>query len=225
MLIRLLVFNVSFFIAKGGDHFRMTPPLFKINTMNKILLLIALAATSVLLAKVLEPQKNNVANTDNSDSSNSIEFRTYNTSLVAKVKLGTGTYDQLSNRGFRKLANYIFGSNAREEQIAMTSPVMMDLAPSDAKMYFFMPASYSLNSLPNPDNPEVMLEELAPTKMAVIKFGGWASDAKIDRYKERLKQELEEMEIEHTDDFYFMGYNAPFDLVNRRNEVAVKIVQ
>lgn len=195
--------------------------------MNKLLLLIALATTSVLLAKVLQPQNNSMSDATSQNKTKdsiALEFRTYNSSVVAKVELGTGTYDQLSNRGFRKLANYIFGSNEREESIAMTCPVMMDLNENAKEMYFFMPEEYALNTLPNPNDSAVILEELTPTKMAVIKFGGWASDAKIEKYRDLLIQELEDLGIEYTNDFYFMGYNSPFDIVDRRNEVAVKLV-
>ncbi|MCR9173635.1 MAG: heme-binding protein [bacterium] len=192
---------------------------------GKILLIVCLLTASFVVAQIVI-NKNAKDNGDNKYTVESqhdkFEIRTYSSSVVASVNLGSGTYDQNSSRGFRKLANYIFGGNQESQEIAMTSPVMMNLGDSSA-MHFFMPEGYNLDNLPSPNNQEVVLQEMAPKRVAVIRFGGWANQAKIDKYKKKLSEYLAEEGIEHTGNFAFLGYNAPYEVTNRRNEVIVEL--
>jgi hypothetical protein len=59
--------------------------------------------------------------------------------------------------------------------------------------------------------------------MAAIRFSGWANDEKIKHYTNLLKAALEKENIVHTNTFNFFGYNPPYELVNRRNEIAVEL--
>jgi hypothetical protein len=192
---------------------------------GKIVLIVCLLIASFVFAKAMTGN-----NKDNGEKENysverkndKFEIRNYRSSIVASVNLGEGNYDQNSNRGFRKLASYIFGGNAASAQIAMTSPVMMDLGDSST-MHFFMPDGYNLENLPSPNNEEVLLNELSPKRVAVVKFGGWANQSRIDKYREKLIKYLDEEGIEHTGKFSFLGYNSPYDVTNRRNEVIVEL--
>ncbi|MCB0756643.1 MAG: heme-binding protein, partial [Flavobacteriales bacterium] len=56
-----------------------------------------------------------------------------------------------------------------------------------------------------------------------VRFGGWADDQKIKENTEFLMKTLETMNIEPVSAPWYMGYNPPFQLVNRRNEVAVEV--
>jgi hypothetical protein len=51
-----------------------------------------------------------------------IEIREYAAMIVAEVEV-SGDQTRASNRGFRPLANYIFGGNTPRQEIAMTTPV------------------------------------------------------------------------------------------------------
>eukprot|EP00353_Schmidingerella_taraikaensis_P004421 CAMPEP_0185584922 /NCGR_PEP_ID=MMETSP0434-20130131/35421_1 /TAXON_ID=626734 ORGANISM="Favella taraikaensis, Strain Fe Narragansett Bay" /NCGR_SAMPLE_ID=MMETSP0434 /ASSEMBLY_ACC=CAM_ASM_000379 /LENGTH=105 /DNA_ID=CAMNT_0028204973 /DNA_START=132 /DNA_END=449 /DNA_ORIENTATION=+ len=104
----------------------------------------------------------------------------------------------------------------------MTSPVMMELGDTSS-MHFFMPNGYNLENLPIPNNSEVELEELDSKRVAVIQFGGWANQQKIEKHQEKLTALLDEEGIEHTGRFFFLGYNAPFEITNRTNEVVVEL--
>lgn len=156
------------------------------------------------------------------DSTDNYEIRKYKSAVVAGVNLGSGDYNNLSNKGFRKLARYIFGGNEAKEKIAMTSPVMMELGDTST-MYFFMPKGYNLSNLPVPSNTEVTLEEIDSMRVAVIRFGGWANQNKIDRHQKNLIKQLEKDGVEHTGQFFFLGYNPPYEVANRRNEVMVQL--
>ena len=50
------------------------------------------------------------------------ELRRYAPYLVAETEV-TGDFDEVGNRAFRILADYIFGNNRRQEKLEMTAPV------------------------------------------------------------------------------------------------------
>jgi hypothetical protein len=129
----------------------------------------------------------------------------------------------LGNPGFRKLAGYIFGGNEQKQQIAMTAPVHMEMTDTASSMSFVMPAKYTKDQLPRPDNAEVMLKTMPAEHVAVLRFGGFSSDRKIEKYSEKLRKALEAQSIRYTGNFRYLGYNPPFQLFGRRNEVMVKV--
>ena len=151
------------------------------------------------------------------------EIRTYESSLFNSVKLPYSSYKESSRKGFSILAGYIFGSNEKNEKIAMTSPVMMSIEDS-MTMHFLVPKKYTEETLPSPTNKQVELTKIPAKTVAVISFKGWADDEKIEKYKQQLIQHLKEEKIEYKGPFFFLGYNPPFELLNRRNEVMVEIV-
>jgi len=59
--------------------------------------------------------------------------------------------------------------------------------------------------------------------LAVLRFGGYSSDDKIAKHAQILFKVLEENNIRTKGSLLYMGYNAPWDLINRRNEVAFQI--
>ncbi len=151
-----------------------------------------------------------------------IEIRKYAPATFSYVTLNVDNYDQGSSMGFRKLAGYIFGGNQRQEKIAMTSPVEMAM---DTMMVvkFMVPAKYNMEDLPTPNNKEVRFVEQPERIVAAIRFSGFANDEKIARYREQLKVVLNQNGLSYDGEFSFLGYNSPFDLINRRNEVIVSI--
>jgi SOUL heme-binding protein len=152
-----------------------------------------------------------------------VEIRAYKPAVFSTVTLADSTYKNSSSTGFRTLAGYIFGGNDRGEEIAMTSPVMMEMN-SQVTMSFMVPSGRSIESLPKPNNSQIQFVEKPAITMAAIRFGGWASDEKIEKFKKKLEAELNEQGIKHTNKFAYLGYNPPFQFVNRRNEVVVEIV-
>jgi hypothetical protein len=151
------------------------------------------------------------------------EIRKYESAIFSSVKLNSKGYKETSSSGFRVLAGYIFGDNEKNEKIAMTSPVVMELGDT-AKMSFMVPNGYSIENLPNPGNDKIVFEKQEEKIVAAIRFDGWASDEKIELYKSILFQELAKEKLEHSDIITFLGYNPPFDLINRRNEVVVELI-
>ena len=150
------------------------------------------------------------------------EIRSYEASLFTSVKLSSNKYKEASRKGFSILAGYIFGGNETNEKIAMTSPVTMSLGDS-MTMVFMVPKKMSKESLPRPNQSQIQFREEPAKTMAAITFGGWADDEKIEKYKQKLKAALDAEGIAYTNRFYFLGYNPPYEVFNRRNEVIVEL--
>jgi len=151
------------------------------------------------------------------------EIRKYDPALFSSVKLSKKGYKESSSEGFGILAGYIFGDNETNEKIAMTSPVVMELGDT-SKMMFMVPKKYNLKNLPNPKNNKIVFEKQEEKIIAAIRFDGWADDEKIEKYKSLLMNELVKEKLNYINKFIFLGYNPPFEVLNRRNEVVVELI-
>ena len=152
-----------------------------------------------------------------------VEIREYPQMILAQTKLGSKQYVSSGNNGFGTVANYIFGGNQQQQKIAMTSPVIMNMSDTEASMSFVMPSQYQMSELPTPNSTAVSLVSQDSMKLAVLRFGGFSSDEKIAKHAQILTQVLKENNIQTKGSLLYMGYNAPWDVINRRNEVAFQI--
>jgi hypothetical protein len=150
------------------------------------------------------------------------EIRNYEASLFTSVKISTNEFKNASKEGFTILAGYIFGGNEKNEKIAMTSPVSMSLEDS-MTMMFMVPKKNKKETLPQPNESLIEFREEPAKTVASISFGGWANDKKIEDYKKQLKTALDAQGIIYTNQFYFLGYNAPYEFFNRKNEIIVEL--
>ena len=151
-----------------------------------------------------------------------VEIRRYNACYFNTVNLPRKNYSDNASGGFRILAGYIFGGNDEQRKIAMTSPVVMEM-DSQVKMKFMVPKSESIDQLPKPNDSRVNLEYTKAKRVAIIRFGGWANDVKIEKYVNRLKDWLDENQIPYNSGYSFMGYNPPYQLIGRRNEIMIDL--
>ena len=147
------------------------------------------------------------------------EIRQYESRLFTAVTLPSNEYEKVSSKGFSILAGYIFGGNENQEKIAMTSPVAMSL--EDSMTMMFMVPKNNENSLPKPNDNQIQFKKEPAKMVAAVTFGGWANQSKIEQHKIKLIALLQMQQITHSNQFYFLGYNAPFETYNRRNEVIV----
>jgi len=150
------------------------------------------------------------------------EIRQYEASLFTSVTMPTDKYEEASGKGFSTLAGYIFGGNERNEKIAMTSPVAMSLEDS-MTMMFLVPKAYKKEDLPKPNTESITITEMPAKKVAAITFGGWADSEKIVQYQAELRKALDREGIAYTNKSYFLGYNPPFEMVGRKNEVIIEL--
>ena len=152
-----------------------------------------------------------------------IEIRYYPTAWLATVTSAESSYKKSSSNNFRKLASYIFGGNQADKKIAMTAPVRMNFEAAESAMSFVMPEGYTMDNLPVPLSDEIQLHASEAEYVAVLRFGGYASDTKIAEKKKQLFTELDSLGINHNNTVRYLGYNAPWDFLFRRNEVVASI--
>lgn len=150
------------------------------------------------------------------------ELRQYGSMILAQTVMQSASYENTSSQGFRTVASYIFGGNDENKKIAMTAPVIMEMG-DDTKMSFVMPKEHSMESLPEPSSEEVKILKVSPKKYAVITFPGYANNKKIDKYAKKLLKSIKSEGLETIGNVKFMGYNAPWQVIGRKNEIAVEV--
>lgn len=151
------------------------------------------------------------------------EIRFYPPAIFATTRSVAKSYRELGNTGFRKIAGYIFGNNETSAKIAMTAPVHMDINEKGSSMSFVMPSEYTLDKLPRPTDGRVELHESPAVYIAAIEFSGYANDQKIKQFKDQLSQILNKKGIKTIGNPTYLGYNAPYELIGRKNEVVIAI--
>ena len=151
------------------------------------------------------------------------EIRYYPATTMAMITSSAKNYKELSNSGFTMLAGYIFGGNKEKTQIGMTSPVHMDIEVGGSTMGFVMPTNYTIDNLPAPNNSDVTIKTIPEEYVAAIRFGGFASNESITKHKVILEKALKENGLSYFGNFRYLGYNPPFQLFGRRNEVIVAL--
>lgn len=183
-----------------------------------ILLLVAIPTLMSFISPKIEKQKYRVIKNEKE-----FEIRFYPPAIFATTRLSAKSYQELGSSGFRKIAGYIFGNNESSTKIAMTAPVHMDISEKGSSMSFVMPSEYTLEKLPRPVDARVELHESPAVYMAAIEFGGYANEPKIKLYTTQLLQALTSKGIKTTGNPTYLGYNAPYDFLGRKNEIVVAI--
>ena len=154
---------------------------------------------------------------------NHFEIRFYPSATIATIHSDAKTYRDLSGPGFQKLAGYIFGGNESNTKISMTTPVQMDVNDSVSTMSFVMPSAFTKENLPKPNDPNVKIKSTSEEYVAVIGFGGYASDKDLKFHSKKLQNLLKENGITPFGNYRFLGYNPPFQFIGRRNEIIVAV--
>ena len=167
----------------------------------------------------------------------SFEVRAYPALTVAEVTVG-GDQNQAASAGFRMLAGYIFGGNARHESIAMTAPVT--LIPSSGKpattpvietrtanrwvVRFTMPKQYRLDTLPPPRDARVVVRLAPAAQVAVLRFSGLAQKDVVQAKALELSAWMRTRHLRATGPVSLAQYDPPWTLwFLRRNEVMIPV--
>ena len=152
------------------------------------------------------------------------EIRDYGTVITAKTTINsdfrTSTYT-----GFRRVANFIFGGNDQEKKIAMTAPVITQMkSPQSHVVHFVMPSKYSLETLPNPNLQNIEIEKEELGIIAAMRFGGWATEKRANRYIKTFLKQLQKKKIEIVGDIRVAQYNGPTTIPPfRKNEILIPV--
>ena len=166
------------------------------------------------------------------------EIRDYQAATAAEVTV-TGDQKSAGTKGFRLLAGYIFSGNTKHQAIAMTAPVSQQQigqtlamtapvtqTPSDGALVvrFTMPSGYSLDTLPEPNDSNIKLRNVAPAHFAVIRFSGLANKASVDAKTAELDKFTKERHLQTIGTASLAQYNPPWTLwFMRRNEVMIQL--
>ena len=197
-------------------------------------------------AMAIEEPKYKVLATDGS-----IEVRHYEPLLMAEV-IVEGDMDEASNKGFRLIADYIFGNNQNADnpassKIAMTAPVTV--APQSSKIamtapvtieaqsvqpyignaktwrvHFVMPSQYTLNTIPKPNNKAVSLREVPEKYVVVLTYSGFNTAAKVQRLSDEALAWSQAKGMKILGQPQLARYDPPWTLpMFRRNEIMVEL--
>lgn len=168
------------------------------------------------------------------------EIRAYAPYILAKTNV-TGSYDEATGKGFRIIADYIFGNNTKKESIAMTTPVLESKAESEKIamttpvletagenneriIAFVLPSKYTLETLPAPNNSAVTLAEVPARKVAALSFTWYASAERMETKKALLQSYLERDTITAVGEPETARYNPPLSMpLMLRNEVLIPV--
>jgi hypothetical protein len=174
------------------------------------------------------------------------EVRRYAPLIVAETVV-EGDMDSASRRGFRLIADYIFGKNERiamtnpvvaepqgkAEKIAMTAPVSIEPENADRnriagaqrwRVHFVMPSQYTLASLPKPLNPQVTLREVPAQTFAVLTYSGLNTEKRVQDKTDQLLDWLKAQGVETIGKPQLARYDPPWTLpFLRRNEILQEI--
>jgi len=175
------------------------------------------------------------------------EIRRYAPQIIAETFVD-GDMDSASSRGFRLIADYIFGNNqkagiamtvpvvvepaAGSEKIAMTAPVSIEPQTEEDAMagakrwriHFVMPSQYSMATLPKPVNSLVSLREIPARSFAVITYTGFNTESSVQAKTDEIARWMKSKNLEAIGKPQLARYNPPWTLpFLRRNEILLEI--
>jgi len=164
------------------------------------------------------------------------EIRDYAPQILAET-LVEGDLEQAGNEAFNRLFRYISGDNRSRRKVEMTAPVSQEPKGEKIKMKaplgqervqekwavsFMMPASYTLETLPEPVDRRINLRQVPARRMAVVRYSGFWSEKNYLRYKMELESWIRDRGITIVGAPVWARYNSPFTpWFLRRNEILI----
>lgn len=169
------------------------------------------------------------------------ELRQYAPLIVAETWVD-GDMDAASGKGFRAIADYIFGNNTapqsqQSSKIAMTAPVTLEPQGQPSKLamtapvtvqptaeapgwsgaqrwrvQFVMPSQYTLAALPQPNNAAVALREVPGKTVAVAKYSGFNTDNRIRQETQALVGWMQTRKLVAAGPAQLARYDPPWTL-------------
>jgi hypothetical protein len=169
-----------------------------------------------------------------------VEVRRYPERLAAEAVVEAVDERAARNQAFGLLFAYISGANRSRAKIAMTVPVAVDqrsetiamtspvatAATPDGRyaMRFFLPASYTPATAPEPTEPRVRIVTLPEATVAALRFSGSTDPRHVQARQQELLQLLEGSAWRPVEAPVALFYDPPWTLpFLRRNEVAVAV--
>ena len=167
-----------------------------------------------------------------------IEVRLYSPHIVAETVVYEDI-EEAGNAAFQRLFGYITGSNTSQADIAMTAPVSQQPSNEEIAMTapvgqqqsgdgwaisFMMPNTYTIETLPVPEDDRVVLRQVPSQTIAAIRYSGFWSESNYLEHKAELENWIEQSGYKINGEAIWARYNAPFTpWFLRRNEVLIPI--
>ena len=199
----------------------------------RIIVAVVVIIIGVMDAMAIEEAKYKVVEKDNK-----FEIRDYAPHILAETFV-EGDLEEAGNKAFNRLFRYISGDNRSRIKVAMTAPVSQQPMGEKIKMTapvgqrrvqekwvvsFMMPASYTLKTLPEPEDPNITLRQVQAQRMAAVRYSGFWSEKRYLRYKLELESWIQERGLTIVGDPIWARYNPPFTLwFLRRNEILIPV--
>ena len=179
------------------------------------------------------------------------EVRHYAPILIAET-IVEGDMDAASSKGFRLIADYIFGNNQQADsdkkaKIAMTAPVTVEPQSSKITMTapvtvepqaaessmktaktwrinFVMPSQYTLATIPKPKNNAVTLREVPSKYFIVHKYSGFNTASRVQAKTDEAVEWATKRSYKIIGTPQLSRYDPPWTLpMFRRNEIMIEI--
>jgi hypothetical protein len=171
-------------------------------------------------------------------SEKNLELRDYSAHIIAET-LVDGDLEDAGSKAFRRLFKYISGENRSRTKVAMTAPVTQEAEGEKISMTapvgqqrvegkwavsFMMPAAYTMETLPEPLDPSVVLRQVPQRKMAVVRYSGLWSEKNYLENRQVLEKWIKETGLTKAGDPIWARYNPPITpWFMRRNEIMIPV--
>ena len=171
-------------------------------------------------------------------SQGTFELRRYAPQIVAETYI-SGGFRSVGSEGFRRLAGYIFGGNRSREKISMatpvtlkpqsekiemTAPVAQQSSGNQWRVAFVMPTSYTMETLPIPEDSRVLLKEIPERLVATLRYSGSASEERYQTKEAILLDWIRDKGWDIESSPTFARYDPPYvPWFLRRNEILVDV--
>ncbi|XP_022110842.1 heme-binding protein 2-like [Acanthaster planci] len=158
-------------------------------------------------------------------NSSDYQIRRYETSKWVSTTITGIDYQAASEEAFLRLYEYIQGQNDQKVKIPMTVPVINSVQPglgpvcaSNFTFSFFVPFEFQSNT-PKPTNPELFLTTLDQHKAYVRVYSGFTNEKVFPKEAAALAAALNSTQTYDKSYYYLAGYDSPFVVHNRHNEI------
>ena len=199
----------------------------------KFIVTVVIISIGVMNAMAIEEATYKVVNQENR-----FELRDYASHILAETVV-EGTLEEAGNMSFNRLFGYISGDNKSRKKVPMTAPVSQQSAGEKIPMTspvgqqrfqdkwavsFMMPSTYTLLTLPTPNDPKVTLRQVPPRQIAAVRYSGFWSEKNYLQYKSELESWIKKKGLIITGEPVWARYNPPFTpWFMRRNEILIPV--
>lgn len=169
---------------------------------------------------------------------NNFSLREYEPHILAQTMV-EGEFEDAGSQAFGRLFKYISGYNTQSQKMEMTSPVGQEPLSQKIAMTspvgqqkqggkwlvsFMMPASFTLETTPEPKDANVLIRQVPAGFVAAIRYSGVWSEKNYLLNLAKLKDWISNHRLTPLGQPIWARYNPPFmPWFLRRNEILIPV--